>query len=132
MIDANFNLGRTYAVRLRQARMLRGWTLSELAARASGKVSTMSLSKYENAIISPSPEVLAALCQALELPPEYFTKELGKHNFVALFKFGPAFLHQNGPEQRYAAEGYYACHAELDDLLDAPEAKSLWKGGRGV
>lgn len=132
MIHANFNPGRAYAVRLRQARMRRGWTLNELAARAGGKVSTMALSKYENAIISPSPEVLAALCQALELPPEYFTKELGKHNFVALFKFGPAFLHQNGPEQRYAAEEYYARHAELDDLLGAPEAKSLWKGGRGV
>jgi transcriptional regulator with XRE-family HTH domain/Zn-dependent peptidase ImmA (M78 family) len=130
MIHANFNHGRAIAVRLRQGRMRRGWTLNDLAARAGGKVSTMALSKYENAIIAPSPEVLAALSKALELPPEYFAKDLSKHNFSALFKFGPAFLHRNGSEQRYAAEEYYARHAELDDLLGAPEAKSLWKGGR--
>lgn len=70
---------------------------------ACGRVSTMALSKYENAIISPGPEVLVALSQALELPPELFSKETSTHNYVALFKFGPAFLHFGGAEQRYAA-----------------------------
>ena len=132
MIHAIFNPGRTYAVRLRQARMRRGWTLNDLAVRAGGKVSTMALSKYENSLISPSPEVLVALSQALELPPEFFSKEVSLHNYTALFNFGPAFLHRDGSEQRYTAEEYFARHAELDDLLGAPEAKPLWKGPQGV
>jgi transcriptional regulator with XRE-family HTH domain/Zn-dependent peptidase ImmA (M78 family) len=132
MIHANFNPARAYAVRLRQARKRRGWTLNDLAARAGGKVSTMALSKYENAVISPGPEVLAALSEALELPVEFFSKEVSRHNHIALFNFGPAFLHSGGCEQRYAAEEYFSRHAELDDLLGAPEAKALWKGSRGV
>ncbi len=86
----------------------------------------MALSKYENSLMSPSPEVLAVLRQALELPAEFFSKEVSLHNYTALFNFGPAFLHRDGSEQRYAAEEYFARHAELDDLLGAPEAKPLW------
>lgn len=92
----------------------------------------MALSKYENSLISPSAEVLVALSQALELPAEFFSKEISTHNYIALFNFGPAFLHRDGSEQRYAAEEYFARHAELDDLLGAPEAKPLWKGPQGV
>jgi transcriptional regulator with XRE-family HTH domain len=132
MIHAQFNPGRTCAVRLRQARMRRGWSLKELAARAGGKVSIMTLSKYENGMNSPGPEVLAALSKAFELPVEFFSKEVSPHNYIALFKFGPAFLHLDGTEQRYVAEEYFSRHAELDDLLGEPEAKPLWKAPKGV
>ena len=78
-----------------------------------GKVSTIALSQYENALISPSPEVQAALRQALALPPEYFAKELGKHNFIALCKFGPAFCTRTDPSRAMWLRGIYARHVEL-------------------
>ena len=108
------------------------WPLKELAARAGGKVSIMTLSKYENGMILPGPGVLAALSKAFELPVEFFSKEVSRHNYIALFKFGPAFLHRGGPEQRYVAEEYFSRHAELDDLLGELEAKPLWKASKGV
>ena len=132
MLHAQFNPGRTYAVRLRQARMRRGWALHELVARSGGKVSIMALSKYEHAIMAPSEEVFESLCKALELPPEFFSKELSRHDYTAFYSSPLAIVHFGTAEQRYAAEEYFARHAELDDLMGMPEAKPLWKGVEGV
>lgn len=61
------------AQRLREERRLRGWTLSDLADRAS--VSKSLLSKIERDQVSPSLRTLKALAEGLELPLAWLLQE---------------------------------------------------------
>lgn len=60
------NMDRRIADRLKSLRAERGWSLDDLAQRSS--VSRASLSRLENAEVSPTAQVLGKLCAAFELP----------------------------------------------------------------
>jgi Zn-dependent peptidase ImmA (M78 family)/DNA-binding XRE family transcriptional regulator len=57
-------------LRLKIARQRRGWSKTELAARAG--VSVRSISDYENDVSAPEGSTLGALARALEFPAEFF------------------------------------------------------------
>ncbi len=59
-------------MRLKQARLLRGLSLRDLSEKMQNAVSHVSLAKYEQGQIKPSGEILAKLCSALTVPPEFF------------------------------------------------------------
>lgn len=59
-------LDRVLAQRLRALRAERGWSLDELARRS--QVSRATLSRMENAEVSPTTSVLGKLCSAYGLP----------------------------------------------------------------
>ncbi|HEV7369464.1 XRE family transcriptional regulator [Arenibaculum sp.] len=61
-----FSIDRRIALRLRALRAERGWSLDELA-RSCG-VSRATLSRVENAEVSPTASVLGKLCAAYGLP----------------------------------------------------------------
>lgn len=56
--------------RLKEARMYRGMTLEELKEKIG--VSKQMISKYEQNISAPTPEILFSLLQALRFPKEFF------------------------------------------------------------
>lgn len=60
-----------FGMRLRQARLLRGFTLRDLSEKMETAVSHVSLAKYEKGDVKPSGEILARLCAALGVPPEF-------------------------------------------------------------
>ena len=64
---------RTIGSQIKQARYAARMTLRELA-RATG-VSHETIRKYELGRLRPSPERLAALANAMRLPPNYFATE---------------------------------------------------------
>lgn len=61
-----------FALRLKNARVMRGWSMDELVGRMNGTVSKMAISKYERKQLSPSSSVVIALSKAFELPVDYF------------------------------------------------------------
>lgn len=64
-MNQNFN-----GQRVKEARLYRGMTLDELHGHIG--VSKQMLSKYEQNLSTPTPEVLFSLIQALRFPKEYF------------------------------------------------------------
>lgn len=60
--------------RLKEAREARGLTCKELAERLG--ISRSSISNYENALQTPSPQALRALADALAVTPGFFTRPL--------------------------------------------------------
>ena len=61
-----------FSARLKQARLMRGLSLRELAGKIEGKVSYAALSKYEHGLMQPSSGVLIALSEALSQSPDFF------------------------------------------------------------
>lgn len=64
-----------FAERLKAARMMRGFSLQELADKLDNLVSKQALNRYEQGIMKPNSEVLLALCKVLEVRSEYFSRE---------------------------------------------------------
>ena len=60
--------------RLKNARVMRGWSMDELCNAMGGVVSKMSVSKYENGKSVPGTSVLIAFANALNLPVDYFVR----------------------------------------------------------
>jgi Zn-dependent peptidase ImmA (M78 family) len=66
------NTTSTFAVRLKQARTMKGLSLRELAAATADAVSYNAISRYENGVMMPESGNLAALARALDQPTDFF------------------------------------------------------------
>ena len=60
------------AERLREARILRGLSQSELATNLG--VTKQAISQYENGIIVPKADVLSQIISELDMPVSFFSK----------------------------------------------------------
>ncbi len=64
-----------FAERLKAARVMGGYSLEELAGKMDNLVSKQALNRYEKGIMRPDSEVLSALCKALNVRMDYFSRE---------------------------------------------------------
>ena len=75
----------TFAKRLYSARKMLGISMDELVKRINGAVSKNAISKYEKGLMMPNSTVLIALCNALNVKPDYlfrtFNLELSEFDF---------------------------------------------------
>lgn len=61
-----------FAQRLKNARVMKGFSMDELVVAMGNKLSKMSISKYEKCQLQPNSSVLISLSKALEQPVDYF------------------------------------------------------------
>ena len=61
-----------FSIRLREARLMRKYSMDKLVELADFVVSKQSLSRYERGVMRPHADVLTALANALEVSEEYF------------------------------------------------------------
>ena len=61
-----------FAQRLKNARVMKGYSMDELVAAMGNSLSKMAISKYEKCQLSPSSSVLISLSKALGQPVDYF------------------------------------------------------------
>lgn len=61
-----------FSLRLKNARVMMGFSMDELCAAMGNIVSKMTISKYENGQLSPNSSVIIALSKALNQPIDYF------------------------------------------------------------
>ncbi len=61
-----------FAQRLKNARIMKGYSMDGLVAAMGNNLSKMSISKYEKCQLSPNSSVLIALSKTLEQPLDYF------------------------------------------------------------
>lgn len=65
-----------FGQRLKQARLLRGLSLRDLSAKLTPSVSHVSLAKYENGSVKASGDLVASLCAALQVPPDFLFRPI--------------------------------------------------------
>lgn len=79
------NIDNIFGTRLKLARKMAGLSLQGLSDLLNNQVSKQALNKYEMGLMNPTPMVLLALAQALNLKPDFFLKkdviELGAISF---------------------------------------------------
>ena len=61
-----------FAQRLKNARIMKGFSMDDLVNAMGNSISKMAISKYENCQLSPNSSVLIALSKALNQPIDYF------------------------------------------------------------
>ena len=61
-----------FAARLKNARIMKGFSQDDLVSAMGIEISKMSISKYENNKMSPSSSVIISLANALNQPIDYF------------------------------------------------------------
>lgn len=76
--------------RLKSARMMKGFSLQDLAVAMGNQVSRQALHRYEKGEVMPDSEKINVLCKALGVNPDYFFRatviELGEIEFRKLDK----------------------------------------------
>ena len=65
-----------FAARLKNARLIKGFSMDQLASAMNNRVSKMAISKYEHAQIFPDSSVMISFANALEQPVDYFFRPL--------------------------------------------------------
>ena len=68
-----------FAQRLKNARVMKGFSMDELVAAMGNSLSKMSISKYEKCKLSPNSSVIISLSKALDQPVDYFFKPFTVH-----------------------------------------------------
>lgn len=115
------SLDELFALRLRQARTMRAWSLRELARRMEGAVSVAALNKYEAAAMRPSPQVLGVLCETLGVDEDFFCRPvrvpLGRVDFRKRSSLG---MKAEAALREHAAD-FFERYAELEELLGETE-----------
>ena len=61
-----------FSQRLKNARIMKGFSMDELVAAMGNNLSKMTISKYEKCQLSPNSSVIISLSKALEQPVDYF------------------------------------------------------------
>ena len=61
-----------FAARLKNARVMKGYSMDDLVSAMGNNISKMAISKYEKNQISPNSTVVISLAKALNQPIDYF------------------------------------------------------------
>ena len=65
-----------FPVRLKNARLMKGWSMDELCSHMVPPVTKMTISRFEKGELKPNITHLNALADALDLPCGYFLRPL--------------------------------------------------------
>lgn len=65
---------KNFSERLKSARIMKGYSLQNLADALENKVTKQALNKYEKDLMKPDSEVLISLCNALDVRPDFFSR----------------------------------------------------------
>ena len=65
------DLKKSFAGRLHNARLMRGLSMQQLCDMMGNIITKQTLSKYENGVMLPKSDIVIALCDALEITPDY-------------------------------------------------------------
>lgn len=70
--NPTMNKNEIFALRLKNARIMKGYSMDELVSKMGNNVSKMAISKYENCQLAPNSTIIISLSKALQQPIDYF------------------------------------------------------------
>mgnify|MGYP000232922605 CR=1 FL=1 len=103
--------------RLKAARKMAGMSMEELVTRAGRIVSKQSVSKYENGLMEPSPQILARLAQVLGVKPSYFYQRTRLQLTNLYFRQKSKLSRKEEAAIKYKAIDYLERYLDLEDKL---------------
>jgi transcriptional regulator with XRE-family HTH domain len=116
---------KTFAERLKSARVMAGLSLQDLAGKLQNRVPRQALHKYEKGQFMPDSEMLGRLCDALGMRPDYFFRKaevkMGTISFRKRQKF--PVKDRKGLEER--TKDVLERYIELEQILNIPTDFSL-------
>ncbi len=84
-------MNQLFAERFKSARLMNGFSLQDLSDILNNKVTRQALHKYEKGEVLPDSEMMELLCEALNVRPDYFSREtiveLGEVRFRKLVRY---------------------------------------------
>ncbi|MFP4172723.1 MAG: helix-turn-helix domain-containing protein [Candidatus Hydrogenedentota bacterium] len=108
---------RAFGERLRQARVMRGYSLRGLAKALEGRVSHAALQKYERGEAYPGSEVLLALAEVLNLRPDYFFHPRPVTLSGIEFRKRTTFGKKAAEQVREQAREFFERYLEIEAIL---------------
>lgn len=120
--------------RLRRARMLRGFSLRALSEALEGLVSHAALQKYEKGQMGPDSTVLNALCQTLNLRPDFFFQSREVELAGIEFRKRKSLSKKDEDRAREEAREFFERYLEVEEILEieAPKLKQVNLSGVAV
>lgn len=106
-----------FPVRLKQARLMRGYSLRELSQEMDDAVSHVALSKYEDGAMRPSGRALAALCSALGVSPDALFRPTSVVVSKVSFRKQKAFGEKNAAALIEQVRAYLENYLETEEIL---------------
>jgi Zn-dependent peptidase ImmA (M78 family)/DNA-binding XRE family transcriptional regulator len=119
---------KSFGERLRRARLMRGLSLRELAARleASGKtLSHGALQKYEEGKMAPNSGMRIALCEVFHLETGYFFRRSEMKLATLDFRKRTAFPKKEQARVREEALDYFERYQEIEAILEQPAGELI-------
>jgi Zn-dependent peptidase ImmA (M78 family)/transcriptional regulator with XRE-family HTH domain len=112
------NNNQSFAERFRSARLMKGFSLQDLADNLDNKISRQALHKYEKGSVVPDSAMIGLLCDAFGVRPDYFFRttevELGSIEFRKLKNLSAK--EENKILEH--AKDYLSRYLELENILD--------------
>lgn len=75
MCNVYQTMNQIFAERFKSARLLNGFSLQDLADKLNNKISRQALHRYEKGEVIPDSEMIALLCEVMNVRPDYFFRE---------------------------------------------------------
>lgn len=120
--------------RLRRARMLRGFSLRALSEALGGRVSHAALQKYEKGLMGPDSPVLNALCDVLQLRPDFFFQAREVELAGIEFRKRKKLTKKDEDRAREEAREFFERYLEVEEILEfeSPELEQVNLSGDAV
>jgi len=112
---------KNFAERLKSARIMKGYSLQDLADALDGKLSKQALNKYEQGLMKPESDVLLLLCNALDVRPDFFTREMSINLENVEFRKLKRLSAKDSASIREKTVDILERYFELEDLLGIDE-----------
>jgi len=109
-------MNELFGQRLRQARVIKGWSLRELAAMMNEKVSHNALARYERGEMMPGSDVLVALSAALEQPADFFFRPFKVQLQEIRFRKKSCLTRAKTEAAKEKAADFYERFREVEEL----------------
>jgi Zn-dependent peptidase ImmA (M78 family)/DNA-binding XRE family transcriptional regulator len=107
-----------FAERFKSARLMKGFSLQDLADAMGNQLSRQALHRYEKGEVLPDSERIHLLSKALAVSPDYFFRstqvELGEVEYRKLSKLPP----REAAAIREKTREYLSRYLELEEILD--------------
>lgn len=94
---------RLFSIRLREARLLCGYSLDQLVKVAQLRITRQSIYRYEKGDMCPSADILSALASALGVSEQYFYGESLQID-MPMLRSAPGYKMSADEEQRWSAQ----------------------------
>lgn len=108
----------TFATRLKLARKMAGMSLQDLSDALANKVTKQSLSKYEQAEMNPTSDVLLAISKALRVKPDYFLRRSSLQFGQIQFRKRAALTKKEEDAIVEKVRDYVERYIELEEILN--------------